>query len=143
MARKRSELEATFAAHWRVLAKNQPAPDREYRFMRSAPPAIKRRYRTPTGKTKDWRFDFAWPSYRVAVEIEGGIFVRGGHNRGVIYDENCTKYNAATLLGWRVLRYTTLDLRRRPMEIVEEVVSLLSQGPVVEADRQGTLIDMF
>ena len=141
--KRRSDLEETFVAHWRILAKGWPAPEREFRFMRLGPPDFRQRYRTPTGKLKDWRFDFAWPSHLVAVEIEGGIFVRGGHNRGPIYDENCTKYNAACLLGWRLLRYTVVDLRRRPSEIIEEVTALLAPGPVVEADRQSDLFETF
>ncbi len=34
-----------------------PKPAREYRFHRE----------------RRWRFDFAWPDYKVAVEVEGGI----------------------------------------------------------------------
>jgi very-short-patch-repair endonuclease len=56
---------------------------------------------------KDWRFDFALPELKIAVEVEGGVFVNGGHNRGAYYTDNCRKYNAATLAGWRVFRFTT------------------------------------
>ena len=56
---------------------------------------------------KDWRFDFALPEPRIAIEVEGGVFVNGGHNRGAYYTDNCHKYNTATLAGWRVFRFTT------------------------------------
>jgi very-short-patch-repair endonuclease len=52
-----------------------------------------------------WRFDFAWPSQKLAVEIEGGVWSRGRHTRGAGYVADLEKYNAATLLGWQVLRY--------------------------------------
>lgn len=66
-----------------------PAPVREYRFH------ARRR----------WRFDLAFERERVAVEVEGGAFVRGRHNRGAGYREDCRKYNEAVRHGWRVLRF--------------------------------------
>lgn len=66
----------------------------------------------PTGKRK-WRFDFAWPDIKVAVEYEGlvmrkvnGVWqVGGGHATITGMREDMIKYNAAALLGWRVFRY--------------------------------------
>lgn len=56
--------------------------------------------------TRRWRFDFAWPDYGLAVEVDGGIWTRGRHTRGAGYREDCIKLNEAVLLGWRVLRVT-------------------------------------
>jgi very-short-patch-repair endonuclease len=56
---------------------------------------------------RKWRFDFAWPAKALAVELEGGSWVRGRHNRPQGFENDCEKYNAAALLGWRVLRFTT------------------------------------
>ena len=53
-----------------------------------------------------WRFDFAWPEQKIAAEIEGGVWTRGRHTRGKGFINDCDKYNAATLLGWRVFRFT-------------------------------------
>jgi len=55
---------------------------------------------------KDWRFDLAIPSEKVAVEFEGGAFNGGRHNRAMGSIGDMAKYNAATVHGWRVLRYT-------------------------------------
>jgi hypothetical protein len=74
-----------------VTAAGLPAPIREYRF---APPRL-------------WRFDLAWPFLRLALEIEGGTWTAGRHVRGKGYENDCEKYNAAALAGWRVLRVTT------------------------------------
>lgn len=83
-----SKGEQEFALH--CLA-NDLSPEREFRFH------PKRR----------WRFDFAFPEFLLAVEIEGGIWTRGRHNRPTGFSGDCEKYNAAALLGWMVLRYPT------------------------------------
>ncbi len=71
-----------------------PVPVAEHRF---APP-------------RRWRFDYAWPEQKVAVEIDGGAFVQGRHTRGAGFVKDMEKSNAAVLAGWRVLRYTPQQL---------------------------------
>lgn len=72
--------------------------------------------------TRKWRFDWAWPEQRVALEVEGASFgtgpacpscgqrKQGAHTRGRHFRSDMEKYNAAALLGWRVLRCTPEDL---------------------------------
>lgn len=107
---KRSHLETGFLRTWEAVYGLDLRPEREYRF--AAP-------------DRQWRFDFCWPAFRVAVEIDGGIFVGGGHNRGLQFTQNCEKLNAAVMRGWRVLRFTTLDLRQQPVQCVEAVGKLI------------------
>lgn len=59
---------------------------------------------------RKWRFDFAWPRWLVALEVEGGIFTRGAHSsvQGILRD--IEKYNAAAAYGWRVLRVVPENL---------------------------------
>lgn len=59
---------------------------------------------------RKWRFDFAFLEQRVALEVEGGIFTYGRHSRGSGMQADMEKYNASTLLGWRVLRVQPKDL---------------------------------
>ena len=58
---KRTELEDALA--FQVKLAKLPTPEREYKFHPS----------------RRWRFDFAWPALylRIAVEVEGAIFVAG------------------------------------------------------------------
>ena len=53
-----------------------------------------------------WRFDFCWPGRMVAVELEGGVYSGGRHVRGRGFENDCEKYNAAALAGWKVGRFT-------------------------------------
>lgn len=52
---------------------------------------------------RKWRFDFAWLEQRVALEIQGGLFVQGRHTRGAALLKEHEKLNTAAALGWRVL----------------------------------------
>ena len=56
--------------------------------------------------TRKFRFDYAFPRIKLAVEFEGGIWVQGRHTKGAGYAKDCFKYNSAADLGWTVLRYT-------------------------------------
>jgi len=56
-----------------------------------------------------WRFDFAWPERLVAVEVQGGIWVKSGHTTGTGIRRDIEKHNAAVMMGWRVL-YATRDM---------------------------------
>ena len=82
-----SKGEAQFALHCRIY---KLTPVQELRF----------------DLTRRWRFDFAFPEKKLAVESEGGSWTNGRHTRGKGYSGDLEKYNAATLQGWRVLRYT-------------------------------------
>lgn len=60
---------------------------------------------------RKWRFDFADLENKIAVEIEGGVYTRGRHVRPVGYVRDMEKYNYATIMGWRVLRFTPEQIR--------------------------------
>ena len=67
-----------------------PAPEPEFRFH----------------PVRRWRFDWAFPPERVAVEVEGGAWTRGRHTRGAGFIGDCEKYSVAATLGWRIIRVT-------------------------------------
>jgi very-short-patch-repair endonuclease len=74
-----------------------------------------------------WRFDFAWPEKRVALEVEGGAWVGGRHNRAAGFQADAEKYNAAAAAGWRVFRCV-------PPHYVSEVVVLIVQAVVGDGE---------
>jgi len=72
-----------------------------------------------------WRFDFAWPAYRVAVELHGGEHSGGRHTTGVGLIADCEKMRAAILRGWVVMPITGTELKRAPVQRIEEIKQLL------------------
>jgi len=60
----------------------------------------------PFHSSRKWRFDYAFPAYKVAIEVDGGVYTGGRHSGGKGQVNDMEKLNAAAVLGWRVLRYT-------------------------------------
>lgn len=71
-----------------------------------------------------WRFDYAIPEHKIAIEIEGGSFVRGRHTRGVGYLNDMEKYNEATIMGWRVLRYKPNESPIRMLNDIDRMLNI-------------------
>lgn len=92
----------TLERKFQLMLSGMPQPEREYRFH----------------PVRKWRFDFAWPAQKLAVEVDGGAFSKGGHSRAIPQAGDNDKTNAAILLGWRVLKFNTENMKR-PMEIRE------------------------
>ena len=59
---------------------------------------------------RKWRFDYAIPEHKIAIEVEGGVWTGGRHTSPKGFLGDIEKYNAATVMGWRVLRTIPDDL---------------------------------
>jgi len=57
-------------------------------------------------KDRRFRFDFAWPDKKIAVEIHGGIYSGGRHTTGKGFENDREKMNLAIVDGWRVFEFT-------------------------------------
>ena len=87
-----SHLEEDFL--WLLKSEGLPLPDeRELKFH----------------PTRRWRVDFCYSDLMLGVEIEGGEWVNGRHNRALAKDAE--KYNELVLLGYRLLRFTGSQLK--------------------------------
>lgn len=62
---------------------------------------------------RKFRFDFAIVALKVGIEYEGLVATgkKGGHQTKQGYTSNTEKYNLATSLGWKMLRYTALNYK--------------------------------
>ena len=87
-----SPLERQFINLWQML--NGPELEREYRFE----------------PMRRWRADFAHLASRTLLEVEGGLYQQGRHQRLHGYQADCEKYNWATMRDWRVIRLTSAML---------------------------------
>jgi very-short-patch-repair endonuclease len=111
----KSELEATFLHYWRLLAHDLPEPEREYRFH----------------PVRRFRWDFAWPKRKVAVEIQGGTWMRtkmgrsGGHAHPSRLEKDAEKYNLGQQEGWSVYLITGQMLDRDPAYCIAQVAAAL------------------
>ncbi|MBY6104986.1 endonuclease domain-containing protein [Ferrimonas balearica] len=60
-----------------------------------------------------FRVDFVIDPWRIAVEIEGGIWLgnKGRHTNPVGYQRDCEKYNLLALNRYALLRFTTKHVK--------------------------------
>ncbi|MCH7389539.1 DUF559 domain-containing protein [Acinetobacter dispersus] len=61
--------------------------------------------------TRKWRADFLISDTKILIEVEGGIWSQGRHTRGAGYIGDMEKYNAAAILGFQVLRFSTQQVK--------------------------------
>lgn len=108
---EQSTLERTFLTRLIQLAPGLPEPTAEYQFAPG----------------RKWRFDFAWVDHKIAVEIEGMTSKIGRHQRRDGYAKDCEKYNAALVLGWRVLRFTGQMIDADPIKCMGQLVILIAE----------------
>ena len=74
-----------------------PVPESEFRFH----------------PERKWRFDFAYVEQKIAIEIEGALYVKNkGHNSvtGILRD--IEKYNEAAILGWKLIRIPSHEIHK-------------------------------
>ena len=83
-----SELESILMN--RIGIAGLPFPERQFRFC----------------STRRWRADFAYPSARLLIEVDGGAYIGGRHTRGRGFEADCEKTSTAAALGFRVIRLT-------------------------------------
>lgn len=99
--------EETFALHCQAYGLS---PEREFLFFAQ----------------RKWRFDFAWPDKKLALEVEGGTsFGKSRHSRGKGFESDAAKYNRAAREGWIVLRYSTRMVTSG--EAIDEVITVLQE----------------
>lgn len=100
-----SKLELEFELLWQALG-GKPPDAKEFKFH----------------PVRKWRFDYAWVKQKVAVEIEGGSWVGGRHNRARGFAKDCEKYNAAASQGWLVFRLTGDMLTEEHLQPIIDIV---------------------
>lgn len=91
---KKSGIDKTIIFLAALDSEKLPRPQREFLFHTS----------------RKWRFDFCWSDKKIALEVEGGVWTGGRHTTASGFIGDMEKYNAAAVLGWRIIRVTPKDL---------------------------------
>ncbi|MFA3583526.1 MULTISPECIES: DUF559 domain-containing protein [Acinetobacter calcoaceticus/baumannii complex] len=74
--------------------------------------------------TRKWRADFLITGTKILVEVEGGIWSGGRHTRGKGYLGDMEKYNEAAAMGYKVLRFSTEQVKSGlAIQQIEKIVS--------------------
>ena len=89
---KTTTTQLVFPAYCRTA--RIPLPEAEHRFH----------------PERRWRFDWAWPEHKVALEVQGGVWTGGAHVRGARLLKEWEKLNALACLGYRILYCQPKDL---------------------------------
>jgi very-short-patch-repair endonuclease len=107
-----SKLEGRFDLIWRSI--NGPELEREFRFHAE----------------RKWRADFAHLPSRTLIEIEGGVFGYGRHNRPMGFIADAEKHLAAFQDGWTVLRIVALHITTPILAMIAERLGQRASGHV-------------
>jgi very-short-patch-repair endonuclease len=95
-------------------------------------PYFERQLRFAKALGRQWRFDFAFPDHRVAVEIDG-VAVRRVGGQLVVLGRHASiqgirgdyeKLNTAAMLGWTCLRFLQTDVK--PKIAIEMTMRVLT-----------------
>ena len=129
-----SKLTSEFLIRWKLT--DGPSLQSEYRF----------------DDMRRWRFDFAEPLSKVAIELEGGVFRKqslrymdshnrlqqrliaypGRHNTGTGFANDCEKYLVAALKGWTIFRLTSNLITMDWIFMIASFVRLKQSHPAAE-----------
>jgi very-short-patch-repair endonuclease len=111
----------------RVLARRSPSAVPTDSTLETRFAQLVRRARVPVPVRQyegtGYRIDFAWPTQRVAVELDGLAF----HDGRDAQRRDRERQNRVVLDGWRVLRFTWHDVTRRSARVVAAIERALTE----------------
>lgn len=73
---------------------------------------------------RKWRIDYAIPQYKIAIEVEGGVWTNGRHTRASGFLRDIEKYNAMAVSGWILIRVTPQGkLKKSTIDIIQQAIN--------------------
>lgn len=110
-----STLERAFLTRWEQLTRDlDPQPK---------PPVAQCYFHLE----REWRFDFGWIDSLVLVDLQGGGWVRGAHNRELGMVNDFHKHNAALTMGWKPFLATTSMIEDDPESFINLLLDTMKQ----------------
>jgi len=77
--------------------------------------------------TRRWRLDFAHVASKVALEIDGGEFSNGAHNRGARMANDYEKRNSAIEMGFVVFQLTGAMVKNDPLGWAKRIAAVIEE----------------
>lgn len=90
-----------------------------------------RQYRLPESARR-FAWDFAFPTSRLLIDVEGGFYAKGrSAHSGASIERDLEKGNIATCAGYRTLRFGPKDCSRRALADTMDVIraALMAKAP--------------
>jgi hypothetical protein len=82
---------------------------------------------------RQFHCDFAWPTFRLIVEVEGGLWRPqgvGAHSGGAAIERDIEKSQYACRLGWWLLRITEKDIKTgNALTVIQSTLERLGWKP--------------
>lgn len=76
---------------------------------------------------RKFRFDWAIPAIKVAIEYEGLFSEKSRHTTIEGFTKDCEKYNLTQLNGWKVFRYTAVNYQQAYQQIDDIINQLIEK----------------
>ena len=88
------------------MSKRTEVEDRlEAQLLEAGLVGFEREYQAIEGRRFKW--DFAFVKDRLLVEVQGAVWVKGGHSTGVGITRDCEKFSIASVNKWFTIPVTT------------------------------------
>ena len=87
---------------------------------------------------RDFRWDFAWIDSLVCLDVQGGGWGRGKHNREFGMSNDFIKEALAVSLGWRVFHMTKTLIENDPSSIINYIIQIL-RHPVLSINAEHAM----
>jgi len=101
----RDELERLLI--FQIKAAGLPTPQREARLIPG----------------RRFRWDLHWPESQIAVEINGGTWIKGGHSTGKGIERDYEKSNLANLAGFHCFAFSAAMVKDgRALAIIKQAL---------------------
>ncbi len=112
-----------------ALDVRQPGGDRTKSSLERRLRALCRRAGLPEPAVNEWmaiageeiQCDFVWHRERVVVEVDDW----STHGTRIAFEDDRRRDRALQLHGWRVVRFTRLDLEERPAHVIATLTAML------------------
>lgn len=92
---------------WQIKVANLPLPERHVKLIPG----------------RQFEHDFVWRKQKIAVEVQGGIWIQSGHSTGQGILRDCEKLNLVVLQGYKPLLVTKQMIADgRALNYIEELL---------------------